>query len=88
MIGTGAGKVEGLTEAGKFGGSSVIFSTAFVPSQELTTLRNVGDEVPAAILSNMLRASLPLRRRPAREGGTANFARALHGGHYSDPRHF
>jgi len=28
MIGTGAGKVEGLTETGKFGGSSVIFSTA------------------------------------------------------------
>src|SRR6266446_9367234 len=74
MIGTGAGKVEGLTGAGKFGGltgagkfggSSAIFSTAFVPSQELRTLRNVGDEVPAAILSNMLRASLPLRRRPS-----------------------
>jgi len=23
-----------------------------------------------------------------RDGGTANFARALDGGHYSDPRHF
>jgi len=67
MIGTGAGKVEGLTGAGKFGGSSVIFNTAFVPSQEVATLRNVGDEVPAAILSNMLRASPPLRRRPAKE---------------------
>ena len=58
MIGTGAGKVEGLTGAGKFGGSSVIFNTAFVPSQEVATLRNVGDEVPAAILSNMLRDHL------------------------------
>src|SRR5260370_14671471 len=67
MIGTGAGKVEGLTGASKFGRSSVIFSTAFVPSQELTTLRDVGDEVPAAILSNMLRASLALRRRRAKE---------------------
>ena len=88
MIGTGAGKVEGLTGAGKFGGSSVGFSTAFVPSQELTTLRNVGDEVRAAILSNMLRGHLAdtltrlrttTRRRPAKEGRTANFARALHG---------
>lgn len=60
MIGTGVGKVEGLTRAGKFGGSPVILSTAFVASQELTTLRNVGDEVPAAVLSNMLRASPPL----------------------------
>ena len=30
MIRTGAGKVEGLTGAGTFGESSVIFSTAFV----------------------------------------------------------
>jgi hypothetical protein len=52
---------------------------AVVASQEFTSPRNVGDEVPAAILSNMLRAATSLtlyrhvclrtmaRRRPAKE---------------------
>ena len=90
-IRTGAGKVEGLTRAGKFGGSSVIFSTAFVASQEFTTVRNVGDEVPAAILSNMLRAhpaDTLLTRLLTYTDEAQTLPKRVVQQHYSDPRHF
>jgi hypothetical protein len=62
---------------------------AVVASQEFTSPRNVGDEVPAAILSNMLRTATSLtpdrhvclrkmaRRRPAKERGVQLIVFAL-----------
>ena len=91
MIGTGTGRVGGLTGAGKVGALSVSFRTTFVAPQELTTLRNVGDAWPAAILSNLVRARLADtaqtnslltyddETQTCKDVGTANFARGLHG---------
>src|SRR6266849_2907677 len=91
MIGTGTGRVGGLTGAGKVGALSVSFRTTFVAPQEFTTLRNVGDAWPAAILPNLARAHLAdtaqtssLRRyddetQSCKDNGATNFARALHG---------
>ena len=103
MIGTGAGKVEGLTGAdkfggssAKFGGSSAIFSTLL--SRPKSSHRH--EMVPAAILEYgagpRLADTVPTRvltcdddaHTCQRASGTVNCVRTLHRGHYSDPRHF
>ena len=69
MMATGAGKVRALTGAGKFGGSSVSFSTAFIAPQEFTMYETLGTRFRnnplefAATLANKALTPACLRRR-------------------------
>jgi hypothetical protein len=93
MIGTGAGKVEGLTRAGKFGGSS--YGVCRVPGIHNASkcrrrdARSNSMEYAAPLQTTALTRLLAYddKAQASQEGGTANFARVSIGGDCSDPRH-